>query len=79
VDTTGKIVILCEASLGFSHFWLGPYAQEAAERGAIGMIVIHPSPWPYRMSMEAGNINIERRFVERQVPAVSISALDALV
>jgi len=29
--------------------------------------------------MEAGNINIERRFVERQVPAVSISALDALV
>jgi hypothetical protein len=79
VDITGKIVILCEASLGFSHFWLGPYAQEAAERGAIGMIVIHPFPWPYRMSMEAGNINIERRFVERQVPAVSISALDALI
>ena len=79
VDITGKIVILCEASLGFSHFWLGPYAQEAAERGAIGMIVIHPFPWPCRMSMEAGNINVGRRFVERQVPAVSISALDALV
>ena len=79
VDVTGKIVILCEISLGFSHFWLGPYAQEAAKRGAVGMIVIHPFPWPYRMSMEAGNIDIARRFVERQVPAVSISALDALV
>jgi aminopeptidase YwaD len=79
VDITGKIVILCEASLGFSHFWLGLYAQEAAERGAIGKIVIHLFPWPYRMSMEAGNINIERGFVERQVPPASISALDALV
>jgi hypothetical protein len=68
VDTTGKIFILCEASLGFSHFWLGPYAQEAAERGAVGMIVIHLFPWPYRVFMEAGNINIERRFFERQVP-----------
>lgn len=78
VDVVGKIVVLCEASLGFSHFWLGPYAQLASERGALGMVVIHPFPWPYRMSMEAGNITFERRFVERQVPAACISALDAL-
>lgn len=78
VDVEGKIVVLYEAGLGFSHFWLGPHSQMAAERGAAGMVVIHPFPWPYRMSMEAGNLNVERRFSERQVPSVCISALDAL-
>lgn len=79
VDVSGKIVVLYEEGLGFTHFWLGPYAQMAAEHGAVGMVVIHPFPWPYRMSMEAGNINIAQRFVKRQVPAVSLSALDGLV
>ncbi len=78
LDVAGKIVVLIEEGLGFTHFWLGPYSKLAAEHGAVGMVVIHPFPWPYRMSMEAGNINIAQRFVDRQVPAVCISALDGL-
>lgn len=78
VDVEGKIVVLYEKSLGFSHFWLGPYSEIAAKNNAAGMIVVHPFPWPYRMSMEAGNLNVERRFPEQQIPAVCISALDAL-
>jgi len=64
--------------LGFSIFWLGPYSEIAPKHGAIRMIVIHPYPWPYRMSMEAGNVNTENRFVKQQVPAICLSAIDGL-
>jgi aminopeptidase YwaD len=78
LDVTGKIVVLAESGLGYSRFWLGTFSELAANHGAIGMVVVHPFPWPYRMSMEAGNSNLQQRFVKRQVPAVSISALDGL-
>jgi hypothetical protein len=50
----------------------------ASKHGAVEMIVILPFPWPYRMSMEAGNVNIENRFVKQQVPAICLSAFDGL-
>jgi aminopeptidase YwaD len=77
-DVRGKIVVLQESGLGYSRFWLGTFAEMAAQYGAIGMVVIHPFPWPYRMSMEAGNSNLQKRFVKEQLPAVCISALDGL-
>ncbi|OGO62132.1 MAG: hypothetical protein A2029_12670 [Chloroflexi bacterium RBG_19FT_COMBO_47_9] len=78
VDVRGKIVVITETQLGFAIFWLGPYSELASRHGAIGMIVIHPFPWPYRMSMEAGNISTENRFVKQQVPAICISAIDGM-
>ena len=33
-------------------------------------------PWPYRMSMEAGNSSIANRFCAKQLPALCVSALD---
>ena len=76
VDVEGKIVLIQERGLGYARFWLGTFAAEAAKRGAVGMIVVHPMPWPYRMSMEAGNSRIENRFLPDQLPAVCVSAVD---
>ena len=73
-----KIVILTEETLGYSKFWLGTFADRAARAGAVGMIFIHPMPWPYRMSMEAGNSNLDNRFCERKLPAICISAVGGL-
>lgn len=75
-DVEGKIVVLQEVGLGYSRFWLGTFASAAARRGATGMIVVHPLPWPYRMSMEAGNGNLERRFCDEQLPVVCVSGID---
>ena len=76
VDVAGKIALLMEIDGGFSMFWLGTFAERAAQHGAVGLIIIHPMPWPYRMSMEAGNSSIPNRFCEKQLPALCISALD---
>jgi hypothetical protein len=76
LDVDGKIVVMQEVGLGYSRFWLGTFAALAARRGASAMVVIHPLPWPYRMSMEAGNGNLERRFLDEQIPVVCISAID---
>lgn len=76
VNVAGKIVLIQERGLGYARFWLGTFAAEAARRGAVGMIVVHPMPWPYRMSMEAGNSRIENRFLSEQVPAVCVSSID---
>ncbi len=78
VDVKGKIVILTEETLGYSKFWLGTFADRAARAGAVGMIFIHPMPWPYRMTMEAGNSSLSKRFCERKLPAVCISAVGGL-
>lgn len=78
VDVEGKIVVLHETGLGYSLFWLGTFSELAAKKGAVGMVVIHPFPWPYRMSMEAGNSNLDNRFPKQQVPAVCISGLAGL-
>ena len=56
--------------------WLGTFAERAAKHGALGLIIIHPMPWPYRMSMEAGNSSIANRFCAKQLPALCVSALD---
>ena len=78
IDVSGKIVVLTEETLGFSKFWMGTYVDRAARRGAIGVILIHPMPWPYRISMEAGNSVIADRFCERQIPTVCISGIEGL-
>lgn len=78
LDVKGKIVVLNEEGLGYSRFWLGTFAKLAKQKGAVGMIVIHPMPWAYRMSMEAGNSSIEKRFLKEQLPAVCVSAVDGL-
>lgn len=78
IDVEGKIVVLNEAATGWDWFWLGPFSKRAAIHGAVGLIIIHPFPWPNRMSMEAGNLDIQHRFLDQQVPAVCISALDGL-
>jgi len=75
VDVRGKIIVLTETTVGFFKFWLGTFAERAAQAGAVGMILIHPMPWPYRMSMEAGNSNPEKRFCEQKLPTVCISAI----
>jgi Iap family predicted aminopeptidase len=75
-DVAGKIVVMQEVGLGYSRFWLGTFAAEAARRGAAAMVVIHPLPWPYRMSMEAGNGDLSRRFAEEQIPVVCVSGID---
>jgi aminopeptidase YwaD len=74
-DVAGKIVLIQERGLGYARFWLGTFAEKAARRGALGMIVVHPMPWPYRMSMEAGNSSIENRFLASQLPAVCVSSV----
>ncbi|MFN8186107.1 MAG: M20/M25/M40 family metallo-hydrolase [Gaiellales bacterium] len=79
LDVRGKIVVMQEVGLGYSRFWLGTFAAEAARRGAVGMVVIHPLPWPYRMSMEAGNGELSRRFLDEQLPVVCISAIDGAI
>jgi Iap family predicted aminopeptidase len=76
LDVAGKIVVMQEVGLGYSRFWLGTFAAEAARRGAVAMVVIHPLPWPYRMSMEAGNGDLSRRFLPEQIPVVCISGID---
>jgi hypothetical protein len=76
VDVKGKIVVLNEAATGWDWFWLGSFSKRAAIHGAVGLIIIHPFPWPNRMSMEAGNLDIKNRFIDQQVPSVCISALD---
>ncbi|MFH0916201.1 MAG: M28 family peptidase [bacterium] len=76
LDVPGKIVLIQERGLGYARFWLGTFAAEAARRGAVGMIVVHPMPWPYRMSMEAGNSRIEDRFCSERLPAVCVSGVD---
>ncbi len=77
-NVEGKIVVLNEAATGWDWFWLGSFSKRAAIHGAVGLIIIHPFPWPNRMSMEAGNLDIKHRFHDRQVPSVCISALDGL-
>ena len=76
LNVQGKIVLIMETGLGYSKFWLGTFAERAARHGAVGLIVIHPMPWPYRMSMEAGNSRIENRFCAKRLPGVCISGVD---
>ena len=76
LEVDSKIVLIQETGLGYARFWLGTFAALAASRGAIAMVVVHPLPWPYRMSMEAGNGRLEHRFLDVQLPAVSVSAVD---
>jgi hypothetical protein len=76
VDVDGKIAVLQETGLGYARFWIGAFAAIAARRGAIGLVVIHPLPWPYRMSMEAGNGRLEHRFAREQIPVVCVSSID---
>ena len=78
LDVDGKVVLLREESAGFGLFWLGSFAKRAYDKGAIGMIVVHPMAWPYRMSMEAGNSSIQNRFLDDKLPAVCVSAIDGL-
>ena len=49
LDTAGKIVVIQETGLGYARFWMGTFAARAARRGAVGAVVVHPLPWPYRM------------------------------
>jgi Zn-dependent M28 family amino/carboxypeptidase len=55
---------------------MGTFAAIAARRGAAAVVVVHPLPWPYRMSMEAGNGTLENRFCEEQVPVACVSGID---
>jgi hypothetical protein len=77
-NVEGKIVVLNESATGWDWFWLGSFVKRAADHGAVGLVIIHPFPWPNRMSMEAGNLNIKNRFLDKQVPSVCISGLDGL-
>jgi aminopeptidase YwaD len=76
LDVGGKIAVLQETGLGYARFWMGTFAALAKRKGAVGVVVIHPLPWPYRMSLEAGNGRLENRFCDEQLPVVSISAID---
>jgi len=76
LDVAGKIPVVQETGLGYARFWMGTFAAIAARRGAVGVVVIHPLPWPYRMSMEAGNGKLEDRFCDEQVPVVCLSGID---
>jgi aminopeptidase YwaD len=76
LDVDGRIAVIQEVGLGYSRFWLGTFVALAARRGARAVIVIHPLPWPYRMSLEAGNADLERRFLDEQVPVVCVSGID---
>ncbi len=50
LDVAGKIAVIQETGLGYARFWMGTFAAIAARKGAVGVVVIHPLPWPYRMS-----------------------------
>jgi hypothetical protein len=76
VDVSGKIAVMQEVGLGYSRFWLGTFVALAAAQGATAMVVIHPLPWPYRMSMEAGNGDLGCRFLAEQIPVVCVSGID---
>jgi aminopeptidase YwaD len=76
LDVDGKIAVMQEVGLGYSRFWLGTFVALAARRGAAAVVVIHPLPWPYRMSIEAGNGDLESRFLDEQIPVVCVSAID---
>lgn len=76
LDVDGRIVVIQEAGLGYARFWMGTFAALAQRRGALAVIVIHPLPWPYRMSMEAGNGDLDRRFCAEQLPVACVSAPD---
>jgi aminopeptidase YwaD len=75
-DVTGKIAVIQETGLGYARFWMGTFAALAARKGAAAVVVIHPLPWPYRMSMEAGNGKLENRFCREQLPVVCVSGID---
>jgi aminopeptidase YwaD len=75
-DVAGKIAVLQETGLGYARFWMGTFAALAKRKGAVAVVVIHPLPWPYRMSLEAGNGRLENRFCDEQLPVVSVSAID---
>ncbi|MHB1833411.1 MAG: M28 family peptidase, partial [Solirubrobacteraceae bacterium] len=74
----GRILVLEETALGYDLFWLGKLCELAATRGAVGVVVIHPFPWSYRVSLEFGAFSLDERFAEPSVPAVAISAPSAL-
>lgn len=76
LDVRDKIAVLQEVGLGYARFWMGTFAATAARRGAAAVVVVHPLPWPYRMSMEAGNGALDRRFLPDQVPVVCVSSID---
>jgi aminopeptidase YwaD len=76
VEVDGKIVLLQETGIGYARFWMGTFVALAARRGAVAVVVSHPLPWPYRMSMEAGNGKLENRFCEEQLPVVCVSGID---
>jgi aminopeptidase YwaD len=76
IDPAGKIVAIQETGLGYARFWMGTFAARAARKGAVGVVVIHPLPWAYRMSMEAGNGKLENRFCDEQLPVVCVSGID---
>lgn len=78
VDVAGKVVILEEMSFGLSMFWLGGYAARARDRGAVGVLVVHPFPWPYRMTMEVGRENLAERFDDPRIPAVAVSGVSGM-
>jgi aminopeptidase YwaD len=77
-DVQGAIVVLEEQALGYELFWLGAFAERAAARGAAAIVVIHPFPWSYRMTMEFGAADLSKRFADPSVPAAAISAPSAL-
>lgn len=76
VDVRGKVAVFQEVGLGYGRFWMGTFAATAAQRGALALVVIHPMPWAYRMSMEAGNSDLGRRFCPDQIPVMCVSATD---
>lgn len=76
LDVAGKIPVIQETGLGYARFWMGTFAAIAKRRGAAAVVVIHPLPWPYRMSMEAGNGRLESRFLDEQLPVVCVSGID---
>jgi len=76
LDVEGRIAVMDEPGLGYARFWMGTFAAMAASRGARAVVVIHPLPWAYRMSMEAGNSSLEHRFLDEQVPVLSVSGPD---
>lgn len=75
-DVKGKIVVLKEKDFENLKFWMGRYARLARIHGALGIVLIHVMPWPYRCSLEIGNNSIENRFFKEQVPVVTISCTD---
>jgi aminopeptidase YwaD len=76
VDVEGRIAVMEEPGLGYARFWMGTFAALAARRGARAVVVIHPLPWAYRMSMEAGNASLDNRFMADQLPVISVSGPD---